>query len=269
MVTTTIPNLPSCVELGPQQPWYVPDRRIRTKSAATTAVRIVEWIQTGVGLEAEPAEQDLFAALHTCAYRITHNAGGTNLCQAERPRWADRWRIIRAYIVEKNLGLAHSMVNRIQPSSRNLYEDDLLSDALFALTRAVDRFNPWKGFRFSTYACNAIIRTVMKRREHENRYRQRFPTQQDIGADSAEPLPDFHTELYIERLNRGLDRNLGELTDLERHVIARRFPMDGNTRLTLERLGQEVGLSKERIRQIQQIALGKLRELLDQDLVLA
>ena len=267
MVKTTRSNSPpSGVASDTLELWYVPDRRIRTKSAFTKAVDVVEWIQTGNGLDAKPDETVLFAALHTCAYRASRRARRIPISRKERSVWSDRWQIIRSYLVQKNLGLAHSMVSRF--AGPTFDEDDMLSDALYALTRSVDRFNPWMGFRFSTYACNVIARSLIRRGKRESKYRNRFAVQYDVMLDQAEPSPDSQAELYAERLNRGLDKNLGHLNELESHVLAQRFPRNGNNRASLKDIGQGVGLSKERIRQIQQIALGKLRELLDQDPVL-
>ena len=72
----------------------------------------------------------------------------------------------------------------------------------------------------------------------------------------------------MERLHRVLDRNLGELTDLESRILSKRFPADRAPRLTFQQIGDTVGLSKERVRQIQNIALSKLREVLAEDPVL-
>jgi RNA polymerase sigma factor (sigma-70 family) len=229
-------------------------------------VDIVKWIRTRRGLEAPPEEEDLFVALHTCAYRAARQARRTVIPAAERSKWAKRWQVVREHIVEKNLGLVYSMISRF--GSRKVDEDDLLSDAMYALTRAVDRFNPWRGYRFSTYACNVIARALMRRGKRESNYRRLFPVQHDITMEQPEGMPDTQTELYVERLNRILDENLGELTDLESHILSQRFPPARESRLTFQEIGQGVGLSKERVRQIQNIALDKLRDVLNLDPVL-
>jgi RNA polymerase sigma factor (sigma-70 family) len=252
---TTLPS----VDLELEQLWYVPDRRLRTKTSKEEAVRIVDQIRAGADQADVGDEQALFVALHTCAYQASRRG----LKDFQRNRWLERWRVVRGYLVEKNLGLAHSMVGRF--GTRQVDEDDLLSDALHSLMRAVDRFNPWMGFRFSTYACNVIMRALMRRGKRESRYRRLFPVQDDHPIDRAEPLPDFETELYVERLQHVLDGNLGELTDLESHILTQRFPMNRTARPTLQQIGQIVGLSKERVRQIQKVALRKLRSALEQD----
>ena len=83
----------------------------------------------------------------------------------------------------------------------------------------------------------------------------------------SEPV-DTQTDLYVERLHRVLNENLGELDDMEARVLARRFPLDDDRRSTLGAIGQAVGLSKERVRQIQNAALRKLRVVLNADPIL-
>jgi len=173
---------------------------------------------------------------------------------------------IRSYIVERNLGLVYSMIGRF--GSRQLDEDDLLSEALYALTRAVDRFNPWRGYKFSTYACNVIARALMRRGKQETHYRRMFPVQHDMTFEKPTQMPDHATELYRERLRRILDHNLGDLTDLESTILEHRFPDKQRGRMTFQQIGRIVGLSKERVRQIQNIALDKLREAIEADPVL-
>ncbi len=248
--------------LDPELIWYVPDPKLRTKSAAEDAIRIADWV--AVGDEGfEPDEQRLFIGLHTCAYRAARREGRRPIPREERQEWARRWQRIREHIVEKNMGLVYSMIARF--GSRNVDEDDMLSDALFALARAVDRFNPWRGYRFSTYACNVIARALMRRGKQESHYRKRFPVQHDVSFERPARSPDDQTELYVERLHRALEHNLGDLTELESRILAQRFPAQREDRLTFQEIGDAIGLSKERVRQIQNIALGKLREALSED----
>jgi RNA polymerase primary sigma factor len=261
---TILPNISANTD--PAQLWYVPNRKLRTKAAVEQAKQIAEWIETRQGLETEPDEQALFVALHTAAYQASSHGKGKQPSKAQRKQWMQRWHTIREYLVQKNLGLVYSMISRFMSS--HVDEDDLLSDAMFGLTRAVDRFDPWRGFRFSTYACNVIARALMRRGRQESNYRRLFPVQHDVTLERPEQSPDPQTELYLERLHRALDQNLGELTDLESRILTQRFPTDQGARLTFKEIGDAIGLSKERVRQIQNIALDKLREVLVEDPVL-
>jgi len=259
--STEVPSTRTCRSRS-GRPWFAPDRRLRAKQAAEDAVRLVRWIQTRRGLRDDPDEQLLFVCMHTCAYKATRRGRP----DADRAQWTERWQTLREYIVESNLGLVYSMLGRF--STRRSDEDDLLSDAMLALTRAVDRFNPWRGYRFSTYACNVIARALMRRGKRESNYRRLFPIQHDASFERPDKTDDPAAELYIERLRYVLDRNAGALTELETQVLVRRFLCPQQPRLTFQEIGNAVGLSKERVRQIQNVALAKLRDMLAEDPVL-
>jgi len=245
--------------------WYVPHRQIRTAAASRKARQVLEWATTGSGLDHEPDETELFVALHTCAYRAERRAVGATISARERNEWSRRWYKTRDYIVNRNVPLAYSMIGRFR--STGLDRDELLSEALFGLVQAVERFDPWRGFRFSTYACNAIQRAMIRSSRSADTYRRRFPVVHEDWHEEPE-LEDSQTELYVERLNQALHHNLGELTDLETRILAKRFPAETEQRMTLQQIGQLVGLSKERVRQLQDRALTKLREVLEADPVL-
>ncbi len=265
-MTKTRSPQPTTVQVDPAQLWYVSDARIRTKAASDEAERVVRWIEGRRDPQEEPDEQHLFAAMHTAAYRAARKSRTQRISPREREIWTARWQTLRSYLVEKNLGLVYSMISRF--ASSNIDEDDLLSDAMYGLARAVDRFDPWRGFRFSTYACNVIARALMRRGRQESNYRRLFPIQHDATFERPTELPDAQTELYVERLHRALNENLGDLTELESRILAQRFPTDRESRLTFKEIGDTIGLSKERVRQIQNIALSKLREVLSEDPVL-
>lgn len=245
--------------------WYAPNRRIRTEKAAREAIAVAEAAGGARRPGSPPDEQQLFVALHTCAFQASRPAKDTRSA-AQREVWCERWEKIRGHIVELNLGLVFSMIGRL--GSRQLDEDDMLSEAMYALTRAVDRYNPWRGYKFSTYACNVIARAIMRRGKQEGNYRRLFPVQHDVLFERATRMPDLGTELYVERLRGVLSRNEGELTDLETTILSHRFPSEQQSRLTFQEIGDVVGLSKERVRQIQNVALNKLRTVLDGDPVL-
>jgi len=266
MVITNHNQLLARPKVDPRQLWYVPNRHIRTESASRDAIEIAEAIANQASLEPSPDEHGLFVALHTCAYHAARRDRAKQIPMKERHTWARRWEDIPAYIVEQNIGLVYSMISRV--GSRRLDEDDLLSEAMLALTRAVDRFDPWRGYRFSTYACNVIARALMRRGKQESRYRQLFPVQQEISYEPSSDEPDVNSELYAERLHRVLDDNLGDLTGLETTILTHRFPPKSESRLTFREIGDAIGLSKERVRQIQNVALDKLREVLLADSML-
>ena len=200
-----------------------------------------------------------------CAYRGTRRAPRGSDRKVERSEWIQRWLTLREYIVQQNQGLVHLMVARFRTSG--VEADDLFSDALLALLRSVERFDPWRGVRFSTFACNVILRDLMRRAKRVGRYRRLFPVQHDVLFERPQPTSDIRLELQlsVERLHRALDDNLAGLTDLESLIITQRFPFNRTRRRTLQQVGEWIGVSKERVRQIQNQALGKLRQVLEPD----
>lgn len=240
---------------------YVSRRFVMTQEAAEQAVAIGDRIvaegdwQEG---KDDRGEQALFIALQTCVFQATRQPSRTDLRQI----WVQRRKVIRDYIVQRHLGLACSTLGRFRTS--HVDRDDLRSEAFFALVRAADGFDPWRGYRFSTYACNAITRALIQETTLTNRYRRRF----FVGYDDFEKRPERANgllELYVDRLHRILERNSARLTSQERAVLARRFPADGQRQQTLAKIGCSLGLGKESVRRIQNQGLGKIRKVLQAD----
>ncbi len=217
-------------------------------------------IRPGSELE-PPDETTLFTAMHTCAYMASEDGKRASVSLEQRRVWDRRWHRIREYAVQSNLGLVYSMLNRFRFAAAD--EDQLQSDAMYALAQAVRRFNPFSGYRFSTYACNCIARACMRRSRREQRRKQRLPFQYDPTFDRPTERADLDAELRIEMLHRALNENWAELTEMESRVLSTRFPLDTGRKSTFKAIGQTIGLSKERIRQIQNRALAKLRQVLE------
>jgi len=238
----------------------VNERRMRSASAARNAEQVIALLDKDPN--AEIPEFDLFAAMQTCAYRASRMPKSRKITPRERCRWARRWKRLRDEVIDRNLGLVYTMMTRF--GATELDWDEQRSEALYALLRAVDGFDPWTGFRFSTYACNAITRALIQLSKRTIRYRARNPMEHESWHER--PLrSDPWAELYADRLHRALDQNLGDLTPREAAVLGWRFPMKGGRSLTLGEVGEAIGLSKERARQIQEEALSKLRAVLDVD----
>jgi RNA polymerase primary sigma factor len=249
--------------LDPKSLWYAPDRRIRTGAAAREAMDIARRVAAPGGSTADCEDYILFKALQTCAYQAAGPLRGRQISRTRRREWASRWRGIRDHIVERNMPLARWLVRRRSAVQTN--SEAFLSEASLALVRAVERFNPWLGYRFSTYASRAIVRAMTRLGRHENRYRNRFPLHYDVSFERpVEPEP-LYPQLCVERLHRVLDTNAAELTGLESRVIADRFGLGHRGTLTLRQIGDVVGMSKERVRQIQHAALEKIRDVLVED----
>ena len=80
-----------------------------------------------------------------------------------------------------------------------------------------------------------------------------------------EDIRDFTDQIQNERLTAQLERWLTKLNDKTREVVERRFGLHGYEHSTLEQLAAELGVTCERVRQIQMDALKRLRHILEQD----
>ncbi len=216
-------------------------------------------------------EARLFKAMHYCASRAWEARGARVTVTAPAARWIARREEIREHLIVVNLGLSYEMLRRTRFT--NVDEDELLSEGLRALCDAVEAFDPWRGYRFSTYACNAVYRGFLRLSKMETR-RARFITygydpKLDCGGPALTNM-DWDERAYRERLGRAVRSDFSDLTSEERYVLKQRFPFEaGRKRATLERLGKEMAISKERVRQMQVSALEKLHSSLTAEPVLS
>jgi len=180
--------------------------------------------------------------------------------------WYRRVLAGRADLASANMALVVAMAKRTRITTVDFGE--LVSEGNMALLRAIDKFDPQRGFKFSTYACRAILKAFSRLATKLGNYRQHFPTEyepQFEHSDEIERRHGYQRELAVEDLRRVIACNIAELTDVERSVVGARFAVDGHAQaLTLEQVGRMVGLSKERVRQVQIEALRKLRTAIEE-----
>jgi RNA polymerase sigma factor (sigma-70 family) len=181
--------------------------------------------------------------------------------------WDRRFEHFREYLVRTNLALVLAMAKRTRLGDVDFSE--VVSEGNMALMRAVDKFSVDRGFKFSTYACRAILKAFSRTAMKSSRYRQRFPVEFEPDlekSDWADKRRDQVEEDCLDELRTIVDRNLADLSSVEQTVIRRRFNWEqsDDAPLTLEEVGQIIGVTKERVRQIQNKALAKIRQVMEE-----
>ncbi len=168
------------------------------------------------------------------------------------------------------LGLVARLARRYR--GRGVDLEDLVQEGWFGVRRAVELWDHRKGFRLSTYA-GWWVRHAMQRAVSRQGRTIRLP--RSIARRVSEvvttvPLEFPFTEIAApvdvgdhleqEELTAAINHALARLGHREREVVQRRFGFNGDILETLECIGGDVGVTRERIRQIESTALQKLRQ---------
>jgi RNA polymerase primary sigma factor len=175
--------------------------------------------------------------------------------------WLAEAEAVKGILITSNLRLVVSIAKKFVDPANSF--EELVSEGNVALMRAVEKFSFALGNRFSTYATYAIQRHFFRLSQKGRRFRSRFVTDDEAlrGRACEEPVGDRCSAAQIDTLKSLFSRFLEGLEGREKQIVVARFGFDGLPARTFRELGAEMGVCKERIRQIQTRAMEKLRQM--------
>lgn len=171
---------------------------------------------------------------------------------------------VKNRIVAANIRLVISIVKQLTSTPSAF--DEMLSDGLLAMIRAVEKFDFDRGFRFSTYATMVIRRQLYRSMKNDHRDKTRYPNGEasllaEHPENEIEPRIGYNGWI---QLNESLQKMIAQLDDREQLIIRARFGFDTDgKKQTLQSLAKEFGVCKERVRQLEKRAMTKLRSFAD------
>ncbi len=241
-----------------------------------TVVKIAETGDPAGPPLSRECERLLFLRFNYCRHRvmcILRENQGRTLSIADCRRliaWRRASECLRNRLVDRNIGLVKAMAGRF--AHQNVELSELVCEGNLALLRCVDKFDAARGYRFSTYVCRAILAAFARYAARQTRDRARAPVRYEPDLDAADHLECRREETardMVQELRLIITDNAARLTNMEQRVLIARFSPrtlngrgDGRDRWTLQQTGIWLGVSKERVRQIQIRAISKLRTVL-------
>lgn len=168
---------------------------------------------------------------------------------------------LKNHIVQANMRLVVSIARRFSWNFTTF--DDLVSDGNVVLVRAADQFDYSRGFRFSTYATHAIQREFYRCCQQSRKRESREVTMPpDVMTTAFEARETSRRKVedarQMDKLEAFMDQNL---RDRDRRIVNMRFGLNPHeAKMTLQKVGEEFGISKERVRQLQTRAIARIKE---------
>lgn len=166
---------------------------------------------------------------------------------------------VRNQLVQANVRLVFGLAQKYAADPEEV--DDFISEGCLILMQAVEKFDYSKGFRFSTYATHSVQRHFFRLIQRRQRRKQReclspVEMMSNVSAPAIEP-PEFNPSVAMELIKR-FDKHLNPR---EKAILEQRLGLGGEKESTLKVIAEEIGLSKERVRQLQMSAIQKLQQL--------
>jgi RNA polymerase sigma factor (sigma-70 family) len=250
--------------LGPMPVNETPTRKMRSPSGLPPYLAALY----EVPLLSREQEYHLFRKFNYLKHKATKLRGQLNPAAArtsemnEIEALYDQAVAVKNEIVQANLRLVVSIAKRHVSGTEDFFS--LVSDGNMSLIRAVEKFDFSRGNKFSTYASWAIMKNFARTIPEEYKRRDRFRTSQDeLFVAQADQRPDsLGQEVVQNTLEKQVEKILAQLDERERQIIISRFGLDHSQEpLTLKEVGEEMGVTKERVRQIESRALTKARQV--------
>jgi RNA polymerase primary sigma factor len=173
-----------------------------------------------------------------------------------------RAEVIRDHIIQANMRLVMSIVKKFVTPQQSF--DDMLSDGIVTLMQTVEKFDYDRGFRFSTYAYRSIARhayrTVTTAQQQEARFTR------DAEEWAFEQADDHSGSSMTDQVWSNLRELTASMVDhldrREQFIVRSRYALGAHRKVrTFQFLADKLGVSKERVRQLEQRAVGKLRTM--------
>jgi RNA polymerase primary sigma factor len=214
-------------------------------------------------------ERQLFLEYNYARYRLAglvaaRRARPSAAAARQMIRWHGRATAVRANIVRANMPLVVAMANRF--GTKDVEFAELVGEGNVALLRAVALFDVGRGFKFSTYACRAILQSLSRLASKAVRYRRLFTVEFDPDLEPSDRDAQRHESRRQDALDDVRDvllRNRAGLRPIERRIVMERFAIASTKKgRTFAQIARRVGLSAERVRQIQARALRKIHTAL-------